>query len=45
VLTDLHSTNGTQVNGLRVAEVALGEGDRIQMGDTTLVVESVGPAE
>lgn len=42
VLADLHSTNGTRVNGVRVGEVALGEGDRIQMGDTTLVVESLG---
>lgn len=42
VLTDLHSTNGTRVNGVRVGEVALGEGDRIQIGDTTLVVESMG---
>jgi hypothetical protein len=41
VLTDLRSTNGTRVNGVTVAEVALGEGDRIQLGDTTLVVESV----
>ncbi|HEU4672229.1 MAG TPA: DUF3662 and FHA domain-containing protein [Candidatus Limnocylindrales bacterium] len=42
VLTDLHSTNGTRVNGVRVGEVALGEGDRIQIGDTTLVVDSMG---
>jgi pSer/pThr/pTyr-binding forkhead associated (FHA) protein len=42
VLTDLESTNGTRVNGVRVAEVALGEGDRIELGDTTLVVESMG---
>lgn len=41
VLTDLRSTNGTRVNGVAVAEVVLGEGDRIQIGDTTLVVESV----
>jgi hypothetical protein len=42
VLNDLQSTNGTRVNGVRIAEVALGEGDRIQVGDTTLVVESMG---
>ncbi|HEY3524514.1 MAG TPA: DUF3662 and FHA domain-containing protein [Candidatus Limnocylindrales bacterium] len=42
VLTDLHSTNGTRVNGVRVGEVALGEGDRIQVGDTTLIVDSMG---
>jgi hypothetical protein len=41
VLTDLGSTNGTRVNGVRVAEVALGEGDRIELGDSTLIVESV----
>ena len=41
VFTDLASTNGSRVNGARVAEVALGEGDRIEIGDTVLVVESV----
>jgi len=41
VLTDLASTNGSRVNGSRVAEVVLGEGDRIELGDTVLVVESV----
>ncbi len=41
VLTDLGSTNGTRVNGVSISEVALGEGDRIQVGDTILVVESV----
>jgi len=41
VLTDLQSTNGTRVNGVPVAEVALGEGDRVQLGDTVLVVESL----
>lgn len=41
VFTDLASTNGSRVNGSRVAEVALGEGDRIEIGDTVLVVESV----
>jgi hypothetical protein len=45
VLTDLRSTNGTRVNGVPVAEVALGEGDRIQMGDTLLVVETVGAGD
>lgn len=42
VLTDLGSTNGTRVNGQLVEEVVLGLGDRVQLGDTTLVVES-GP--
>lgn len=41
VFTDLRSTNGSRVNGVRVAEVVLGEGDRIELGDTVLVVESV----
>jgi hypothetical protein len=40
VLTDLGSTNGTRVNGHRVTELVLGAGDRIQVGDTTLVVEA-----
>jgi hypothetical protein len=39
VLTDLGSTNGTRVNGHRVSEVVLGAGDRITLGETTLVVE------
>src|SRR5207244_4991127 len=38
VLTDLGSTNGTRVNGHRVTEVVLGEGDRIAIGETVLVV-------
>ena len=41
VLTDLGSTNGTRVNGLRVTELVLGAGDRIQIGDTSLVIEPV----
>jgi hypothetical protein len=41
VFTDLRSTNGSRVNGVRVAEVVLGEGDRIELGDTVLVVETV----
>ncbi len=40
VLTDLSSTNGTRVNGNRITELVLGEGDRIQIGDTSLVVEA-----
>ena len=40
VLTDLGSTNGTLVNGHRVSELALGAGDRIQIGETNLVVEA-----
>ena len=41
VFTDLGSTNGSRVNGSRVAEVVLGEGDRIEVGDTVLVVELI----
>jgi hypothetical protein len=40
VLTDLGSTNGTRVNGHRVTEMVLGAGDRIEIGDTRLVVEA-----
>ncbi len=36
-LYDLGSTNGTFVNGKRVSEVALSEGDRITLGAATLV--------
>ena len=43
VLSDLDSTNGVRVNGVRVAEVVLGVGDRIEIGDTVLVVEAVAP--
>jgi hypothetical protein len=47
VLTDLGSTNGTRVNGHRVTEVVLGIGDRIEIGQTTIVVgtPSADPAE
>lgn len=47
VLTDLGSTNGTYVNEQRVREVVLGAGDRIQLGETRLVVEagSADPAD
>jgi len=41
VFTDLGSTNGSRVNGLVVDEIVLGLGDRIELGDTTLVVESL----
>jgi len=40
VLTDLGSTNGTRVNGHRVTELVLGAGDRIQIGETSLIVEA-----
>jgi FHA domain-containing protein len=44
VFTDLGSTNGSRVNGVPVDEVVLGEGDLIEVGDTVLLVESVGEA-
>jgi Protein of unknown function (DUF3662)/Inner membrane component of T3SS, cytoplasmic domain len=40
VLTDLGSTNGTRVNGHRVTELVLGAGDRIEIGDTKVVIEA-----
>jgi hypothetical protein len=40
VLTDLGSTNGTLVNGHRITEVVLGGGDRIEIGETTLVIQA-----
>ena len=43
VLSDLSSTNGTRVNGVRIDEMVLGEGDQIQIGGTTLIVERPGP--
>jgi hypothetical protein len=44
VLTDLGSTNGSFVNDRRVESVALGEGDRIRLGATILVVEAIDDA-
>lgn len=41
VYTDLGSTNGSRVNGIRVDEIALGYGDRLEIGDTVLVVETL----
>ena len=35
-ISDLGSTNGTLVNGRMVSVAVLGEGDRIQLGTTTL---------
>ena len=40
VLTDLGSTNGTQVNEATVSERALEEGDRITIGHTVLEFRS-----
>jgi pSer/pThr/pTyr-binding forkhead associated (FHA) protein len=41
VFTDLGSTNGSRVNGVRVDECALGTGDRVVVGDTVLLVEQL----
>jgi serine/threonine protein kinase len=38
-LRDLNSTNGTFLNGQRVTNAYLNDGDRIQCGETILVVE------
>lgn len=44
VLTDLGSTNGSFVNDRPVESIALGEGDRIRIGTTTLIVEAISSA-
>ena len=41
VLTDLGSTNGSFVNDRLIESIALGEGDRIRLGATILVVEVI----
>ena len=41
VYRDLGSTNGSFVNGSKVAEIAVGLGDRIEVGDSAIVVEPV----
>ena len=42
VYTDLGSTNGSRVNGVPVVEVVLGVGDRLEVGDTVIVIEVAG---
>ena len=42
ILTDLGSTNGSFVNDRRVEAVALGPGDRIRIGTTSLLIEALG---
>jgi hypothetical protein len=39
VYTDLHSTNGSFLNGSAVSEIALGPGDVLQIGSSTVSVE------
>jgi hypothetical protein len=41
VLTDLDSANGSRVNGVAISEVALGAGDRIEIGTTILVIDAL----
>lgn len=43
IFTDLESTNGSIVNGKRVRQLALGVGDRIEVGRTSIFVDSVAP--
>ena len=38
-IRDLKSTHGTQVNGFSIHDKGLEDGDHIQVGDSTLVVE------
>ncbi|MFP5343300.1 MAG: FhaA domain-containing protein, partial [Candidatus Limnocylindria bacterium] len=42
VYVDLASTNGSRVNGVAVGELVLGVGDRIELGDTVIIVEVAG---
>ena len=42
VYSDLGSTNGSRVNGVQVGELVLGAGDRIEVGDTVIIVEVAG---
>lgn len=42
IYMDLGSTNGSRVNGVTVTEVVLGVGDRLEVGDTAIVVEVAG---
>lgn len=45
LLRDLGSTNGTFVNGKRVKEASLNDGDQIQGGATILLFEVVAPTQ
>jgi len=40
-LTDLDSSNGTEVNGESVARIQLKDGDKVRLGSTTLVFKSL----
>ena len=41
VYTDLGSTNGSLLNGSAVTEIALGPGDVLQLGSSTVTIEPV----
>jgi hypothetical protein len=41
VLVDLESTNGTQVNGSRITEVAVGAGDVVEIGGATITIVAI----
>ena len=43
-LTDLESTNGCKVNGLRVEKVRLRDGDVITAGESTFAIDVIGDA-
>jgi hypothetical protein len=43
VVVDLHSTNGTVVDGSRVAQSPVREGSRVTVGSTTIVVHRTDP--
>jgi len=40
VYSDLGSTNGSFVNGVRVTEIVLGPGDVLHLGGSTLTIEA-----
>ena len=40
IIEDLGSTNGIMVNGQRVEEARLGDGSRIELGSTRMLVHS-----
>ncbi|MBD90620.1 MAG: hypothetical protein CL940_09795 [Deltaproteobacteria bacterium] len=42
-VTDLGSTNGTTVNGRRITQAILQNGDRLLLGETTLVIGITAP--
>src|SRR5690349_23814152 len=45
IVTDLKSTNGTYVNGRKIAQATIvREGDKIYVGDFVLRIEMAGPS-